>query len=63
MLHRIWLLILYATGVRREELVQLKIGDIDSDRMLIRIRQGKEGPRRYAQPAIAAGTSRLLAPG
>jgi integrase/recombinase XerD len=40
-LHRIWLLILYATGIRREELVQLKIGDIDSDRMLIRIRQGK----------------------
>ena len=39
--HRIWLLILYATGMRREELVQLKIGDIDSDRMLIRIRQGK----------------------
>ena len=40
-LHRIWLLILYAAGLRREELVQLKIGDIDSDRMLIRIRQGK----------------------
>lgn len=40
-LHRIWLLILYATGIRREELVQLKIGDIDGDRMLIRIRQGK----------------------
>src|ERR1700683_3812002 len=40
-LHRIWLLILYATGVRREELVQLKIGDIDSARMLLHIRQGK----------------------
>ncbi len=40
-LHRIWLLILYATGMRREELVQLKIGDIDSARMLIHIRQGK----------------------
>lgn len=40
-LHRIWLLILYAAGIRREELVQLKIGDIDSDRMLICIRQGK----------------------
>lgn len=40
-LHRIWLLMLYATGMRREELVRLKIGDIDSDRMLIRIRQGK----------------------
>src|SRR5580692_11103130 len=40
-LHRIWLLTLHATGIRREELVQLQIGDIDSDRMLIRIRQGK----------------------
>ena len=40
-LHRIWLLTLYATGIRREELVQLQIGDIDSDRMWIRIRQGK----------------------
>src|ERR1041385_6584389 len=40
-LHRIWLLMLYATGMRREELVRLNIGDIDSDRMLIRIRQGK----------------------
>ena len=32
---------LYATGMRREELVRLQIGDIDSDRMLIRVRQGK----------------------
>jgi integrase/recombinase XerD len=40
-LHRIWLLTLYATGMRREELVHLKIGDIDSARMLIHVRQGK----------------------
>jgi len=40
-LHRIWLLILYGTGLRREELVQLKVADIDSSRMLIHIRQGK----------------------
>ena len=40
-LHRIWLLILYSTGLRREELVNLKISDIDSARMLIHIRQGK----------------------
>ena len=40
-LHRVWLLILYATGMRRQELVQLKIGDLDSARMLIHIRQGK----------------------
>jgi site-specific recombinase XerD len=40
-LHRAWLLILYATGMRREELVRLKVSDIDSGRMLIHIRQGK----------------------
>ena len=40
-LHRIWLLTLYATGMRREELVHLKVGDIDSARMLIHVRQGK----------------------
>jgi site-specific recombinase XerD len=40
-LHRIWLLILYGTGMRREELVRLQVGDIDSARMLIHIRQGK----------------------
>lgn len=40
-LHRIWLILLYATGMRREELVRLKVSDIDSGRMLIHIRQGK----------------------
>jgi integrase/recombinase XerD len=40
-LHRVCILTLYATGVRREELVQLKISDIDSQRMLIRVHQGK----------------------
>jgi integrase/recombinase XerD len=40
-LHRVWLLILYATGLRREELVRLKVSDIDSGRMLIHVRQGK----------------------
>jgi integrase/recombinase XerD len=40
-LHRVWLLILYGTGIRREELVGLQMGDIDSGRMLIHIRQGK----------------------
>jgi integrase/recombinase XerD len=31
----------YSTGMRRAEMCQLKVEDIDSDRMLIRIRQGK----------------------
>jgi integrase/recombinase XerD len=40
-LHRTWLLTLYATGMRREELVRLKVADIDRARMLIHVHQGK----------------------
>jgi site-specific recombinase XerD len=40
-LHRVWLVMLYATGLRREELVQLNVSDIDSARMLIHVHQGK----------------------
>jgi integrase/recombinase XerD len=39
--HRAILMTLYSTGVRRSELVRLKISDIDSQRMVIHIRQGK----------------------
>lgn len=46
-LHRICILTLYATGLRREELVQLKINDIDSSRMVIRVSQGKGRKDRY----------------
>ena len=40
-LHRVCILVLYATGMRREELVRLKLEHIDSARMMIHIRQGK----------------------
>jgi len=39
--HRILLMTLYATGVRRAELARLKITDIDSQRMIIHIQGGK----------------------
>ncbi len=39
--HRVVLMTLYATGVRRAELTHLKVTDIDSDRMIVRIRGGK----------------------
>src|SRR6201984_103206 len=42
--HRILLMTLYATGVRRAELARLKITDIDSRRMIIHI-QGGKGPK------------------
>ena len=41
--HRILLMTLYATGARRAEAAHLKIGDIDSQRMVVHIRGGKGG--------------------
>jgi integrase len=35
--HRVILMTLYATGIRRAELARLKVSDIDSQRMIIRI--------------------------
>lgn len=39
--HRTILMTLYATGVRRAELVHLKVTDVDSERMVIHIHDGK----------------------
>jgi site-specific recombinase XerD len=39
--HRVILMTLYATGVRRAELAQLRVSDIDSKRMVVRIQGGK----------------------
>ena len=40
-MHRTLLMVLYGTGVRRTEASLLKVSDIDSRRMMIRIHQGK----------------------
>jgi len=40
------LMLLYSTGVRRSELVRLRVEDIDSKRMIVHIRQGKGGKDR-----------------
>jgi len=45
--HRTMVMMLYSTGIRSAELLQLQVADIDSRRMLIHIRQGKGGRDRY----------------
>jgi integrase/recombinase XerD len=44
--HRTLLMTLYSTAVRRSELCRLQVSDIDSQRMMIRITQGKGGRDR-----------------
>jgi len=44
--HRVIITTLYATGMRRSELARLKVEDIDSQRMVIHVRQGKGGKDR-----------------
>lgn len=46
--HRCILSILYSAGLRRNELINLKITNIDSKRMLINIKNGKGGKDRYS---------------
>jgi integrase/recombinase XerD len=43
----------FAAGLRVSELVLLKITDIDSQRMVIRVEQGKGGKDRYVIPTDA----------
>lgn len=44
--HRTLIMTLYSTAMRRAELCRLKVSDIDSQRMMIRIAQGKGGRDR-----------------
>jgi integrase/recombinase XerD len=46
LMHRAILMTLYATGLRRAELCRLKVADIDSERMMIHVHNGKGGRDR-----------------
>jgi len=46
--HQTALAVAYGTGLRVSEVVSLKIGDIDSQRMTLRVEQGKGHKDRYA---------------
>ena len=41
LMHRAVLMLLYGTGIRRTEASRLRVSDIDSQRMVLHIRQGK----------------------
>ncbi len=56
--HKVIIAVLYSSGVRREELLNLKIRDIDSNRMLIRVRNGKGNKSR--DTLLAQNTLELL---
>jgi site-specific recombinase XerD len=46
--HQTALSVAYGTGLRVSEVVALKVGDIDSERMTLRVEQGKGSKDRYA---------------
>jgi integrase/recombinase XerD len=55
--HRVLLALIYSAGLRVQEASHLKIGDIDSGRMMIHIRQSKYRKDRYVplSPLILTG--------
>ena len=46
--HQTALSVAYGAGLRASEVSGLKVGDVDSQRMVLRIQQGKGGKDRYA---------------
>src|SRR4029450_10910532 len=46
--HRAALSVAYGAGLRASEVISLKVGDVDSERMTLRVEQGKGRKDRYA---------------
>jgi len=58
---KVLLSIAYGTGMRAGEVVRLKVGDIDSDQMIIRVIQGRqEGPPGQVAEGFARPSSSLV---
>jgi integrase len=60
---RVALTTAYAAGLRVSEVAALKVSDIDSSRMVLRIERGKGGKERYALRDAARHSARVLAAG
>ncbi|MEZ4850180.1 MAG: tyrosine-type recombinase/integrase [Bacteroidia bacterium] len=60
--HQTALMVMYSAGLRSGEVVRLKPSDIDSDRMLIRIEQGKGKKDRYTllSASVLTSTEKVL---
>ena len=45
----------YGAGLRVSEVASLKVHDIDSERMMLRVEQGKGGPQapEFAEPSVS----------
>jgi site-specific recombinase XerD len=56
--HKALLMVAYDAGLRLSEILNLRIENIDSQRMVIRVRQGKGKKDRYTR--LSAGLLRLL---
>lgn len=52
--HKAILMTTYASGLRVSEAARLKVADIDSKRMMVRVREGKGGKDRYSLLSHAA---------
>ncbi len=46
--HRVMIMLLYASGLRRSELLNLRVGDVDADRGIVLIRGGKGRKDRHS---------------
>ena len=60
--HRILLSFIYSAGLRAQEAMRIKIADIDSERMMIHIRQSKYKKDRYVplSPMILKGLRKYI---